>query len=89
MTVRRPDHIRGSEIGAPGQNISQAQVEASRRMQWVRDRLPPRDFRLLEHLLVNGSAHKGSVAQDGGGDHRGAQGRGSDGSGQVDGGQRA
>lgn len=56
---RRPDHIRGSETGAPGQNISQAQVEASRRMQWVRDRLPPRDFRLLEHLLINGSAHKG------------------------------
>lgn len=56
---RRPDHIRGSETGAPGQNITQAQVEASRRMQWVRDRLPPRDFRLLEHLLINGSAHKG------------------------------
>ncbi len=56
---RRPDHIRGSETGAPCQNISQAQVEASRRMQWVRDRLPPRDFRLLEHLLINGSAHKG------------------------------
>lgn len=56
---RCPDHIRGSETGAPGQNISQAQVEASRRMQWVRDRLPPRDFRLLEHLLINGSAHKG------------------------------
>lgn len=60
---RRPDHIRGSETGAPGQNISQAQVEASRRMQWVRDRLPPRDFRLLEHLLVNGSAHKGQWRQ--------------------------
>lgn len=60
---RRPDHIRGSESGAPGQNISQAQVEASRRMQWVRDRLPPRDFRLLEHLLVNGSAHKGQWRQ--------------------------
>lgn len=59
MPERRPDHIRGSETGAPGQNISQAQVEASRRMQWVRDRLPPRDFRLLEHLLVNGSASKG------------------------------
>lgn len=56
---RCPDHIRGSETGAPGQNISQAQVEASRRMQWVRDRLPPRDFRLLEHLLINGSASKG------------------------------
>lgn len=56
---RRPDHIRGSETGAPGQNISQAQIEASRRMQWVRDRLPPRDFRLLEHLLVNGSAARG------------------------------
>ncbi|MNE14482.1 hypothetical protein D3C80_1073630 [compost metagenome] len=56
---RRPDFIRGSDEGAPGQNISQAQVEASRRMQWVRDRLPPRDFRLLEHLLVSGSAAKG------------------------------
>lgn len=56
---RKPDWIKGSCDGKPGQNISQAQVEASRRMQWVRDRLPPRDFRLLEHLLINGSAHKG------------------------------
>jgi len=56
---RQPDWIKGSCEGKPGQNISQAQVEASRRMQWVRDRLPPRDFRLLEHLLINGSAHKG------------------------------
>lgn len=54
---RRPDHIRASTEGAPGQNISQAQIEASKRVQFVDDRLPPRDLKLLTALLHEGSGY--------------------------------
>lgn len=50
---RRPDHIRASVEGAPGQNISQAMIEASARVRWVDDRLPGRDMKLLTALRIN------------------------------------
>lgn len=49
---RRPDYIRASQEGAPGQSISQAQIEASARVAWVESRLPPRDLRLLDALIA-------------------------------------
>ncbi|WP_297803651.1 hypothetical protein [uncultured Brevundimonas sp.] len=54
---RRPDHIRASTEGAPGQNIGQQQIEASKRVQFVDDRLPPRDLKLLTALLHEGAAY--------------------------------
>lgn len=57
---RRPDHIRATVEGAPGQNISQAQILASHRVRWVEDRLPTNDMRLLTTLRLNapGQWHK-------------------------------
>lgn len=54
---RRPDHIRASTEGAPGQNISQRQIEASKRVQFIDDRLSPRDLKLLTALLHEGSGY--------------------------------
>lgn len=48
---RRPDHIRSSHEGAPGQTIRQSQIEASRRVAWVESRLYRRDLELLCALL--------------------------------------
>ena len=48
---RRPDYIRASVEGAPGQNVSQIMIEASRMVRWVEDRLTTRDWRLLSALL--------------------------------------
>lgn len=53
---RQIDHIRGSTEGAPGQNITQYAIDASKRLQWVRDRMSRRDYRLLEALLNDHSA---------------------------------
>lgn len=50
---RRPDHIRASVEGAPGQNISQAMILASHRVRWIEDRLPSRDRKLLSGLRMN------------------------------------
>lgn len=54
---RRPDHIRATVAGAPGQNVSDAMVQASRRAKWVEDRLTDRNRRMLAGLLLN-SAHQ-------------------------------
>lgn len=56
---RRPDHIRASIEGAPGQNISQAMVDASRMLEWVDKRLPTRDLALLKALLHENDANCG------------------------------
>jgi hypothetical protein len=56
---RRPDHIRASVDGAPGQNITQAMIEASRMVQWVESMLTTRDARLLTALLHENDANCG------------------------------
>jgi len=56
---RRPDHIRGSQEGAPGQNVTQAMIEASDRVQWVRRSLTTRDAALLDALLLENDANLG------------------------------
>jgi hypothetical protein len=48
---RRPDFIRGSTEGAPGQNISQSMIDASRVLQVVEAGLRPWEARLLFGLL--------------------------------------
>ena len=62
---RRPDHIRASVEGAPGQNVSQAMIEASRMVQWVETMLTTRDAKLLKALLhendVNCGRWRGTV----------------------------
>ena len=60
---RRPDHIRASVEGAPGQNVSQAMVLASHRARWVKGRLSASDMRLLETLRLNLPAHWRNVVQ--------------------------
>lgn len=60
---RRPDHIRATVEGAPGQNISQAQVNASHRVRWIEDRLPLNDMKLLTTLRLNIPAQWHSVVQ--------------------------
>jgi len=56
---RRPDHIRATVEGAPGQNITQAMIEASRMVQWVESMLTTRDVRLLTALLHENDANCG------------------------------
>lgn len=56
---RRPDHIRASVEGAPGQNITQAMIEASRMVQWVEAMLTTRDALLLKALLHENDANCG------------------------------
>lgn len=56
---RRPDHIRASVEGAPGQNITQAMIEASRMVQWVEAMLTTRDAQLLKALLHENDANCG------------------------------
>lgn len=48
---RRPDHIRASTEGAPGQNISDAMIKAGRRLQVVTEALPPQHARMLFELM--------------------------------------
>lgn len=50
---RRPDHVRGSTEGAPGQNITQAMIDASHAVRWVEGCLSVRDWRLLCDLLTD------------------------------------
>lgn len=56
---RRPDYIRSSTEGAPGQNVSQIMIEASRMVRWVESMLTTRDWRLLSALLHE---NDGSIA---------------------------
>lgn len=60
---RRPDYIRASADGPPGQNISQAMILASHRARWVRDRLSATDMRLLDTLRMNAPAHWHQIVQ--------------------------
>lgn len=60
---RRPDHIRASVEGAPGQNISQLQIMASHRVRWIEDRLPANDMKLLTTLRMNDAAHWHTIVQ--------------------------
>ena len=56
---RRPDYIRASVEGAPGQNVSQIMIEASRMVQWVEAMLTTRDATLLKALLHENDANCG------------------------------
>jgi len=56
---RRPDHIRASVEGAPGQNVSQYMVEASRRVMWAQKGMTTRDLLLLKALLHENDANAG------------------------------
>lgn len=48
---RRPDFIRASNDGPPGQNISDAMIAASRTLMVVTEALPPPHARMLLELL--------------------------------------
>lgn len=48
---RRPDFIRGSAEGAPGQNVTQRMIDASRELRIVEVGLRPWEARLLFDLL--------------------------------------
>lgn len=50
---RTMGHVRGSTEGAPGQNVTQAMIEASWRVRWAEERLSTRDRKLLEALRAN------------------------------------
>ena len=60
---RRPDHIRASTEGAPGQGISQAMILASRRVKWIEDRLTDRQLRMLKGLSINVAAQWRAIVQ--------------------------
>lgn len=53
---RSPDFIRASNDGAPGQNVSQRMIEASRTLEMVEANLRPWEARLLFELLKPDSA---------------------------------
>ena len=55
-TPERGEFVNRSCEGAPGQNITQAMIEASRRVEWVRTWLSQRDFALLSGLLEDHGA---------------------------------
>lgn len=48
---RRPDFIRGSCEGAPGQNVSQIMIEADRILSVVQTAMPPHQLRMLFDLM--------------------------------------
>lgn len=48
---REPGYIRGSTVGAPGQNVTQRMIDASRNLQIVEVGLRPWEVRLLFELL--------------------------------------
>lgn len=56
---RRPDHIRSSQSGPPGQNIGDMQIDASRTVAWVERSLTTRDHKLLTALLRENDANVG------------------------------
>lgn len=53
---RRPDYIRASTAGAPGQNVTQQMIDASLMVQLTLDALTPRMARLLTILMQPGEA---------------------------------
>lgn len=55
-TPERGEFVNRSCEGAPGQNITQAMIEASRRVEWVRAWLSQRDYALLTGLLEDHGA---------------------------------
>lgn len=57
---RRPDFIRASCEGAPGQNISQAQIDAGKILAVVEGSMPPAQMRLLFDLLRPDAALEGN-----------------------------
>lgn len=48
---RRPDFIRGSSEGAPGQNIGQSMIDADRYLVTATEAMPPSTARMLFELL--------------------------------------
>ena len=56
---RRPDFIRGSAEGAPGQNVSQAMIDADAYLVVVTEALPPQCARMLFELLKPDAALEG------------------------------
>lgn len=48
---RRPDHVRSSTAGAPGQNITDAMIAASRDLEIVGQSMRPDQWRMLLALL--------------------------------------
>ena len=48
---RRPDHVRASNDGPPGQNISDAMIQASIRLEVVMENMAPQHGRMLMELL--------------------------------------
>lgn len=48
---RRPDFIRASNDGAPGQNITDAMIAAGRTLQVATEAMPPKHARMLLELL--------------------------------------
>ncbi|HEY1071493.1 hypothetical protein [Brevundimonas sp.] len=48
---RRPDHVRSSGAGAPGQNITDAMVAASRDLEIVGQSMRPDQWRMILALL--------------------------------------
>ena len=48
---RRPDYIRGSAEGAPGQNVSQSMIDADLYLVTATEALPPNVARMLFDLL--------------------------------------
>ncbi|MGQ3040558.1 MAG: hypothetical protein ACT6TH_15340 [Brevundimonas sp.] len=57
---RRPDFIRGSCEGAPGQNVTDAMIEASRTLAAVESATPTLQLRLLFDLLKPDAGQKDS-----------------------------
>lgn len=53
---RRPDYIRASVVGAPGQNVSEQMVDAAELVRSTLSRLSPPDALLLNMLMVPGNA---------------------------------
>ena len=54
---RRPDHIRATCEGAPGQNITQPMIDASRLVEMTMTRLSPKDAALLDALMALGAGN--------------------------------
>lgn len=57
---RRPDYIRASVEGAPGQNISQAQIDAGAILAVVEEAMPAPQMRLVFELLKPDAALDGN-----------------------------
>lgn len=53
---RRPDYIRATVEGAPGQNITDAMIDASRALQAIQGGMPPTAWGMLLDLLKGDEA---------------------------------